>query len=141
MNHRSHPASSHHKHERTDMKNLPHSKSTVHLGVDVAKSELVLDCVGAIHRFTNDAKGIKALLKATSKTSGIPHLVCEATGGYERDLVAAALQTNVLISVMPPHRVRNFAKSLGRMAKSDPIDAAMISRYGASATPKPLQAK
>lgn len=123
------------------MKTLPHSQAVVHLGVDVAKAELVVDCAGAIRRFANDAKGIQALLKAISKLDGIPHLVCESTGGYERTLVAVALQKHIRISVLPPQRVRNYAKSLGRMAKSDPIDAAMISRFAHSAQPKPMQSK
>jgi transposase len=135
------PLSSHHKPEQTNMNILPDTKPSVHLGVDVAKAELVLDCLGVIRTFSNDAKGIASLLKAISKATPTPHLVCEATGGYERALVGAAVVKAIRISVVQPQRVRAFAKSLGRLAKSDPLDAAMLSRYGTHACPKPLEPK
>jgi transposase len=120
---------------------LPSSDPSVHLGVDVAKAELVLDLHGSIRRFENHPKGINALLKAISKSGQRPHLVCEATGGYEQPLVCAALAAGVLISVVSPKRVRDFAKALGLLAKSDPLDAALLSRYGRQAQPMPVAPK
>lgn len=123
------------------MNTLPNLSLPVHLGVDVAKAELVVDLCGSIRSFLNDSKGIAALTKAVSKAAKLPHIVCEATGGYERPLVAAAVLAGIPISVIQPQRVRSFAKSLGRLAKSDPIDAAMLSRFGASAAPQPIEPK
>lgn len=123
------------------MKTVPHSQAVVHHGVDVAKAELVIDCDGSIKRFGNHAKGIAGLLAAAGKSEGIPHLVCEATGGYEQAMAQAALRAGMRVSVVPPQRVRNFAKSLGRIAKSDPIDAKVITRFGQVTNPEPLQAK
>lgn len=123
------------------MNTLPQPAPSVHLGVDVAKAELVLDCRGPIRSFANDPKGIASLLKAASKVSVSPHLVCEATAGYERPLAAAAVLAGITISVVQPQRVRAFAKALGRLAKSDPIDAAVLSRFGASASPQAVEPK
>ncbi|MFT3990241.1 MAG: IS110 family transposase [Luteolibacter sp.] len=122
------------------MKTLPHSQSVVHLGVDVAKTELVIDFNGSIKRFPNHPKGIAGLLSAASAMPSA-HLVCEATGGYEQPLVQAAMHAAIPISIVPGQRIRNFAKSLGCMAKSDPIDAKIISRFAAVSSPKPMQAK
>lgn len=123
------------------MNTVSQTARIVHLGVDVAKAELVADCHGTIQSFENNPKGIARLLKAISKSKDAPHLVCEATGGYEQPLAAAALVKGVRVSVIPPQRVRYFAKSSGQLAKSDPIDARLLSRYGASRTLEPLMAK
>lgn len=123
------------------MKIVPRSEAVVHYGVDVAKAELVLDCAGSIKRFGNHAKGIAGLLAAAGQSEGLSHLVCESTGGYEQSMVKAALRAGMRVSVVPPQRVRNFAKSLGRIAKSDPIDAKVITRFGQLTNPEPLQPK
>lgn len=120
---------------------LPEPPPLVHLGVDVAKAELVADFQGRIRRFGNDPKSISALIKAASLVPGIPHLVCEATAGYERQLAAAAMDKAVRVSIVPPLRVREFARAHGRLAKNDPLDAALLSRFGASVGPRPLQPK
>lgn len=133
--------SSHYKPERTDSMNLIEASPVVHLGVDVAKAELVADLNGAIRCFVNDAKGIASLLKAAARIPGAPHLVCEATAGYERPLAAAAMAANIPVSVVQPRRVREFARAHGRLAKSDPLDAAILSRFGSSVKPPPLQPK
>lgn len=120
---------------------LPEPPPLVHLGVDVAKAELVADLLGKIRRFANDPKGIAALIKAASQIPGTPHLVCEATAGYERPLATAAMAKAIRVSIVQPLRVREFARSHGRLAKNDPLDAALLSRFGASVKPRPLQPK
>lgn len=125
----------------TNMNTLPQTNPPVHLGVDVAKAELVADCHGTIQRFENTPKGIARLIKAINKPGHAPHIVCEATAGYEQALVSAALLKGIRISVIVPQRVRSFAKSLGLLAKSDPLDAFLLSRYGRHAQPAPMQPK
>lgn len=120
---------------------LPEPPPLVHLGVDVAKAELVADLQGKILRFGNDTRGIAALLNAASRVSGRVHLVCEATAGYERPLAAAAMTAAIPVSIVQPLRVREFARSHGRLAKNDPLDAALLSRFGAAVKPRPLQPK
>ena len=124
------------------MNTLPETPAFVHFGVDVAKDELVLDCLGRIFRFPNDSKGVRDLLKKVTKSATTPWVVCEASGGYERLLSHTALELKIAISVVPPKRVRDFAKSRGQFAKSDPIDAAVITRFAAGNDKlKPLTAK
>jgi transposase len=136
------PVSSYHKLEQTNMNTLTDSTPPVHFGVDVAKAELVLDLLGHTRRFTNDPKGIASLLKSVSKSAAHPYIVCEATGGYERNLAKAALLQGVLISVVQPQRVREYANSQGQFAKSDPLDAALLTQFGAvNKKLKPLTAK
>lgn len=52
--------------------------------------------------------------------------VMEASGGYERGWAEALRQAGIAVSIVDPKRVRYFARSAGRLAKNDPIDAAMI---------------
>ena len=65
------------------------------------------------------------------------HLIIEASGGYERELVRVAQQSSVQLSVVNPRQVRDFARGVGRLAKTDPIDAEMLARFGAEVNPPP----
>lgn len=56
--------------------------------------------------------------------------VMEASGGYERSWAQALRRAGIGVRIVDPKRVRYFAKSAGRLAKNDPIDAAMIAWYG-----------
>jgi transposase len=65
------------------------------------------------------------------------HLIIEASGGYERELVKVAQQSAVALSVVNPRQVRDFARGVGRLAETDPIDAEMLARFGAEVNPPP----
>ena len=65
------------------------------------------------------------------------HLVCEATGGYERSVVAAFHAAHLPVSVVNPAQVRHFALAQGRRAKNDPLDAALLTAYGHAIQPAP----
>ena len=60
----------------------------LYFGLDVAKSSLQLDLAGTPHTLTNDAKGHAKLVKLLTTHPG-GHLLCEATGGYEKPVVRA----------------------------------------------------
>lgn len=106
----------------------------IFVGIDVSKDwlDVWIECLHQHHRFTNDDAGFKALLALTGTLSE-PHQVTaamEATGGYERALRDALLEAGVINTcVLNPLRVRLYAKSLGRQAKNDRIDARIIARY------------
>lgn len=112
----------------------------LHVGLDVAKSSLQLDLAGQSHTLANDAKGHARLLKLL-RAHPTAHAVCEATGGYEQPAVRALQAAQVPVSVVEAGRVRCFAKAKGLRAKTDPIDAAVLSEYGRTfrpaATPAP----
>lgn len=103
------------------------------IGIDVASTELVLSGSNQ-KRIANNPAAIRALLGGLK----VPTLlVCEATGGYERALVAAAWTCGHSVHVANPRRVRDFARSLGRLEKTDPVDADVIRRYGELVRPEP----
>jgi transposase len=110
--------------------NLP----ILHVGLDVAKLSLQLHLAGRFHSLANDAKGHAQLLK---HLRGHPHaqVVCEATGGYEQAVVRALHTAGVPVSIVEAGRVRYFARAQGQRAKTDPIDAAVLSAYGATFQP------
>lgn len=108
------------------------------LGLDVSKARL--DSVlpgGKPHADDNNSKGHAALIKRL-RTLPNPRVICEASGGYERSVVAALLDAGIGVCVVPPGRVRHFARAEGLLAKTDRIDAALLARYGDKIRP-PLE--
>ena len=110
--------------------------TTIYTGLDIAKLNLQLHLVGRIHDLPNTAAGHRRLLKLLTAQVGL-HVVCEATGGYERDVVAALHEAQVSVSVLNPARILHFARATGQRAKTDDIDAAVLSAYGQALHPKP----
>lgn len=106
-----------------------------YIGVDVCKQSLDLDLPSPDEHIPNTPEAIAALLARLPEHA---HLVCESTGGYENALVSAALAAGVPISAVPPQRVRHLALSQGRLAKTDKIDALLLSDYGRKQQPRPL---
>ena len=75
--------------------------TTIYTGLDIAKLNLQLHLAGRIHDLPNTAAGHRRLLKLLVSQAGA-HVVCEATGGYERDVVAALHAAKVPVSVLNP---------------------------------------
>ena len=100
------------------------------VGVDVSKAKLDW-CIRGVACGTamNSVRDCTALAKELVGRS-IRLAVLEASGGYERTLVAALRKLNVGVMVVSPKRVRDFAKAAGRRAKNDPIDADTIAWFG-----------
>src|SRR5690242_189464 len=103
--------------------------SILHVGLDVAKLSLQLDLVEHSFSLPNDSKGHVKLLKLL-RAHPNAHIICEATGGYEQPVVRALQAAGVPVSIVEAGRVRYFARAHGRRAKTDPIDAAVLSHYG-----------
>ena len=112
----------------------------------MAKASWQLDLAGQPHPLANDAQGHAQLLQLLRAHPGA-HVVCEATGGYEQPAVRVRHAALVPVSLVEAGRVRHFAKAKGLRAKTDPIDAAVLSAYGrllqpaATAAPTPQQAR
>jgi len=62
-------------------------------------------------------------------------IVLEATGGYEVPVLGALAEAELPVSLVAPGRVRAFARAAGRLAKTDPIDAAVLAHYAATFEP------
>ena len=112
------------------------NNTVVYAGVDVAKATLQLHLEGQQSEFSNTPKGLYQLCAQLQKVPSV-HVVCEATGGYERALVKALQQEQIPVSVTNPARVRAAAQAQGQRAKSDPIDARGLTDYGQRYQPEP----
>lgn len=111
------------------------------VGIDVSKDRLDVHVMPSGDAFleANDAAGVEALSGRLLALS--PALVAlEATGGFETVAAAALSAAGLPVVVVNPAQVRSFADALGKRAKTDPIDAAVIARFAATSgvTAKPL---
>jgi transposase len=106
------------------------------VGIDVSKEWLDVHLLAAdsAERFANSAEGQQALAERLAPLS-VERVVLEATGGYERLLVAVLGTAGLPVVVVNPRQVRDFAKALGKLAKTDRIDAAVLARFAAAVRP------
>ena len=113
--------------------------ATIHVGLDVAKLTLQVDLAGRALALPNTPAGHRTLLthlrRLQAKTGRSAHVVCEGTGGYERAVVAALQAADQPASVHNAARVRAFARAQGRLAKTDVLDAAVLSDFGTAMQP------
>jgi transposase len=102
----------------------------VHVGVDVSKARLdaYIDPIGQTRSVDNTPAGIQSLLK-TLKALNVKLVLVEATGRYERRLAADLLEACIPVTVVNPRQARDFAKSLGKLAKTDKIDARVLAQF------------
>jgi transposase len=91
-------------------------------GIDVSKQHLDLCCEELEQRFGNDAAGWGEVI-AILRTRQVDLVVVEASGGYERGLVCALQDARIEVARVNPRQARDFAKSMGTLAKTDRIDA------------------
>jgi transposase len=111
------------------------------VGIDVSKDwlDLWLDTAKRFERVGNDAAGWSAIVAQLTEL-GPPSgtvVAFEATGGYERGLRRAMLEAGFSVHCLNPLRVRLYARSLGRNAKNDRLDARVITRYAQAAQTNP----
>ncbi len=117
------------------------------VGIDVSKQRLDVatwpaQASGAWHA-ANTAAGIAAVVKRLTMPGdgdggGRPTLVVlEASGGYERAVVAALDAAALPTAVVNPRQVRDFARASGQRAKTDALDAAVLAQYGTALQPTP----
>lgn len=112
------------------------------VGVDVSKAILDLACStdpGARWQTTNDEAGWAALV--THVRARQPSvIVLEATGGYEIGAATALSTAGLPVAIVNPRQVRDFAKALGLLEKTDALDAAVLAAFAARVrpTPRPL---
>jgi transposase len=108
----------------------------LYVGLDVAKLSLQLHLANRFYALTNDLKGHTQLLRRLRAYPNA-HVVCEATGGYEQPVVRSLQAAGIPVSILEAGRVRYFARAQGLRAKTDPIDAAVLSEYGKTFNPAP----
>jgi len=108
----------------------------VYVGVDVAKATLQVHLRGVQIELNNAPAGRAKLCKKLQAIPGA-HVVCEATGGYEQALVQSLQKAKLTVSVVNPAQVRASAQAKGQRAKTDAIDAVMLTDYGQRYRPAP----
>ncbi len=91
-------------------------------GVDVCKQHLDVCLSTTDQRVANEASGWGELI-AIFKDVNVDVVVLEATGGYERGLVCALQDAGITVARVNPRQARDFAKSMGVLAKTDQVDA------------------
>jgi transposase len=117
------------------------SSDTTYIGIDISKDKLdVFTRVeGYPRKVANSPAGVAELLMWIEKQKGAYHLVCDATGGYEKHLVKGAHKKAMAISVVNSRMVRDYARAKGQLAKTDAIDAEILADYGETFEPNERQ--
>jgi transposase len=119
------------------------SNSICFVGVDVSKSTLDVyrpDTRKFLH-IENSEDATEQLCQNLKRKKLPVRIVMEATGGYQTLLRHQLARHQIEAAVVNPRRVRDFAKGIGIDAKTDPIDAKVIARYGQVVDPRPTAMK
>jgi transposase len=109
----------------------------LYVGIDVAKDsfDVASEPAGIKLSLPNDPQGRQRLLEVLQNHT-VALVVLEATGGYERDLVAELLGAGHEVVVANPRQVRDFARGIGKLAKTDSIDAGVLALFAKMVQPK-----
>jgi len=120
------------------MKSNQESNRSV-VGIDVAKDKLDVftDRGGLPKVVENDEAVFSTKLGKAIESFKEALFVLEATGGYERKIVKWLQDKSIDVAVVNPKQVRHFAKGIGHDAKTDPIDAKVIAKFGDVVQPTP----
>jgi transposase len=107
------------------------------VGIDIAKRTLDVHVLPerTSLKQQNDSKG-RQQLREKLPPPGECLIVVEATGGYERALVAELIDAGYQVAVVNPRQARDFAKACGKLAKTDRIDASVLARFGQAVNPR-----
>ncbi len=118
------------------------SDAPVYVGIDVAKAsvEVCLRPTGARWSCAIDERSLSDLVNRLQEAR-VTLLVLEATGGYEVPVVSALVTAGLPIVVVNPRQVRDFAKAVGVLAKTDAIDAGVLALFAERVQPavRPLR--
>jgi transposase len=110
----------------------------IYVGIDVSKDRLDAHVrpSGETFAVARDGKGLEALVERLQALA--PTLIAvEATGGFETIVAAAVAGASLPLAVVNPAQVRHFARAIGKRAKTDPIDAAVIAHFAEAVKPEP----
>jgi transposase len=107
----------------------------VNAAIEVGKHrlEIVLGSAGELWSEANEPRAIKRLVKRLAQ-AGCVRVLIEG-GSYQNVLVAALRAAELPVVIINPRRVREFAKSIGQLAKTDRIDARVLALYGERVQP------
>jgi transposase len=115
---------------------MPEQNTRDYVGLDVGKHQLEYDIdERSVGKLPYNVASIEALIEKLKK---LPHpvVVCESTGGYEQRVMLALLAAGIEVCRVLPGRVRAFAYAEGLLAKTDPLDAGLLRRFGQKINPR-----
>jgi transposase len=121
---------------------VAHITDQITLGIDISKDRLDVNLhpEGIVKQFDNDRKG-HAKLIAWITPRQPARIIFEATGAYHRALEMALGKAGLPAVKVNPLQARRFAEATGKRVKIDPIDAAMLARFGYTMQPEILPAR
>lgn len=121
---------------------MKEKKTELFIGIDICKDRLDIadDANSQTWSVANDDSGVSSLVNRI-KPLNPALIVMEATGGLETLLYSSLTVAHLPAVVINPRQVRNFAKALGQLAKTDAIDAHVLARFGAAVKPEIRPAK
>lgn len=107
------------------------------VGIDVSKAILDVGIIPTeeVRRFTNDDPGCRELASWLCE-SGPELIVLESTGGLEMQSAGVLASAGLPVVIVNPRQVRNFARAMGKLAKTDAIDALVIARFAQAVQPE-----
>jgi transposase len=111
---------------------------TAFIGIDVSLKAWDVHLLEDGRSWTSatSAAALQELLKRLRPLVGRSFIVLESTGGLERPLAAALMEAGHQVAIVNPRQVRDFAKGLGLLAKTDRIDARVLALFGQKAEPR-----
>lgn len=105
------------------------TKTPIYVGIDISKAQLDVWISDKHGQFTNDEEGHDKLVRFL-KRFPIEVIVMEATGGLEIAIAIALAEAQYPVAIVNPRQVRDYAKAIGRLAKTDKIDAEVLALFG-----------
>lgn len=107
------------------------------VGIDVSKDALDVGVIPKedVRRFTNDDDGCRELAVWLGSLSA-DLIILESTGGLEMKAAGVLSSAGLPVVIVNPRQVRNFARAMGKIAKTDAIDALVIARFAQAVQPK-----
>ena len=117
------------------------NKNSIHyLGLDISKNKLDLAGPHIKHKtFTNTENGITSLVNFLLSSLPSARIVLEPTGGYERSTILALEKAKITVCRVNAYHVRAFARSMGKLAKTDKIDAMILAQFGEQRHPRVMR--
>jgi transposase len=111
--------------------------ASICVGIDVSKDRLDVHLRPSDEAFAvaRDSKGLENLVERL-QTLDVSLIVLEATGGFETTVAAALAGAGLPLAVVNPRQVRDFARALGRLAKTDALDAKVIALFAEKIGPQ-----
>ena len=107
------------------------------IGIDVSKNTLDVHILpeGSNFSYPYEPKAMKTLIKKL-KSMKPALIVMEATGGYEISIGVQLAEARLNLAIVNPRQIRDYARALGKLAKTDKIDAYIIARFAQDIKPE-----